>query len=163
MLVICFISQCKKRSKHELFVFPPKKTLIWEGIVWLANHVAVWRQSKVLIDNFLDSFSGMKFFKPSVCLTNQKPLAFVSIWQTNQINIALFLHWFVVSAFFTRFHFQVIRKLLHTKLGNLLLFPLFSAPGAYFLSMLNWGRVERCISRYRSTNSETCLFIYLFI
>ena len=27
MLVICFISQWMKRSKHGLFVFPPKKTL----------------------------------------------------------------------------------------------------------------------------------------
>ena len=25
-------------------------------------------------------FSGMKFFHQSVCLTNQKPCAFVSIW-----------------------------------------------------------------------------------
>ena len=28
MFVICFISQWMKRSKHGLFVFPPKKTLI---------------------------------------------------------------------------------------------------------------------------------------
>ena len=27
--VICFISWWMKRSKHGLFVFPPKKTLIW--------------------------------------------------------------------------------------------------------------------------------------
>ena len=29
MYVICFISQWIKRSRHSLFVFPPKKTLIW--------------------------------------------------------------------------------------------------------------------------------------
>ena len=29
MFVICFISQWMKRTKHGLFVFPPKKTLIW--------------------------------------------------------------------------------------------------------------------------------------
>ena len=30
MFVICFISQWMKRSKHGLFVFPPKKILIWK-------------------------------------------------------------------------------------------------------------------------------------
>ena len=34
----------------RLFVFPPKKTLIWKGIVRLANCVTVWRQSEVSID-----------------------------------------------------------------------------------------------------------------
>ena len=29
VFVICFIGQWMKRSKHGLFVFPPKKTLIW--------------------------------------------------------------------------------------------------------------------------------------
>ena len=29
VFVICFISQWMKRSKHDLYVFPPKKTLIW--------------------------------------------------------------------------------------------------------------------------------------
>ena len=29
VFVICFISQWMKGSKHGLFVFPPKKTLIW--------------------------------------------------------------------------------------------------------------------------------------
>ena len=29
VFVICFISQWMERSKHGLFVFPPKKTLIW--------------------------------------------------------------------------------------------------------------------------------------
>ena len=27
---VCFISQWMKRLKHGLFVFPPKKTLIWK-------------------------------------------------------------------------------------------------------------------------------------
>ena len=29
VIVVCFISQRMKRSKHGFFVFPPKKTLIW--------------------------------------------------------------------------------------------------------------------------------------
>ena len=45
----------------------------------MANCVAVLRQSKVSIDFLnLKSSSGMKFFHPSVRLTNQKPRAFVN-------------------------------------------------------------------------------------
>ena len=36
-------------------------------------------------------FSGMKFFHPSVRLTNQKPRAFVSVRQTNQIALFPFV------------------------------------------------------------------------
>ena len=42
VVVICFISQWMKRSKHRLFVFPPRKPASYgEGIVRLANRVAV--------------------------------------------------------------------------------------------------------------------------
>ena len=54
-------------------------------------------------------FSGMKFFQPSVRLTNQNPLAFVSVGQTNQIALFPF---FVFSVLFERFHLKVIRKSL---------------------------------------------------
>ena len=43
----------------------------------LAPHVAVWRQSEVSIDS--KKFLGMKFFHPSVRLTNQNPRMFVSV------------------------------------------------------------------------------------
>ena len=36
-------------------------------------------------------FSGMKFFQPSVRLINQKPRAFVSVRQTNQIALFPFV------------------------------------------------------------------------
>ena len=52
-------------------------------------------------------FSGLKFFHPSVHLTNQKPRVFVSVRQTNQIRS------FVVSVLFARLHFKVIRKSLN--------------------------------------------------
>ena len=46
-----FSQSMDEKIKYGLFVFPPKKTLIWRtGIVRLANRVAVWRQSKVSID-----------------------------------------------------------------------------------------------------------------
>ena len=48
-----------------------------EGIVRLANCVAVWRQSEVRLIS--RKFSFMKFFQPSVRLTNQKQRGFVSV------------------------------------------------------------------------------------
>ena len=52
--------------------------------------------------------SGIKFFHPSVRLTNQKPRAFVSV---QYINLALFpFDSFVVSVLLARFHFKVVRK-----------------------------------------------------
>ena len=77
---ICFISQWMKRPKHSLFVFPPKKTLIWRRYCSIG-------QSCCSIGSFLESSSGMKFFHPSVRLTNQKPRAFVSVRYTNQIAL----------------------------------------------------------------------------
>ena len=85
-----------KRSKHGLFVFPPKKTLIWKSIVRLANRVNVAYDvkakyrliSKKFSGNLVPRprsfwgqgwFSGIKFFHPSVRLTNQKPRAFISV------------------------------------------------------------------------------------
>ena len=51
-------------------------------------------------------FSGMKFFHPSIRLTNQKPCAFVSVHQS------LFFHLIVVSVLFAHFYFKVKQKLL---------------------------------------------------
>ena len=48
-------------------------------------------------------FSGMKFFQPSVRLTNQKPRAFVSVRQTNQIAVFPFVRCF---CFVRAFSFQ---------------------------------------------------------
>ena len=79
---------------NGLFVFPPKKTLIWR------RHCSIGQSccssmSKQSIDLFLESSSGMKFFQPTLCLTNQKPRAFVS--STSQSNRSFP---FVVSVLF---------------------------------------------------------------
>ena len=74
VFVICFISQWMKRTKHGLFAFPPKKTLIWR------RHCSIDQSCcSMTSKRFLESSSGMKFFQPSVRLTNQKPGAFVSV------------------------------------------------------------------------------------
>ena len=61
VFAICFISQWMKRSKHALFVFPPKKTLIWR------RHCSIGQSccsmtSKRSIDWFLESSWAWCFF-----------------------------------------------------------------------------------------------------
>ena len=48
-------------------------------------------RSKQSIDWFPERSSGMKFFQPSIRLTNQKPRAFVSVHQTNKIILLPFI------------------------------------------------------------------------
>ena len=53
-------------------------------------------------------FLGMKFFHPSVRLTNQKPRAFVSVRQTNQIAVFSFVCCFcLVRAFSFQGHTKI--------------------------------------------------------
>ena len=64
-----------KRSKHGLFVFSPKKTLIMEKALfdWL---IALQYDVKANYRLFSRKFSGMKFFftRPSVCLKGHSQL-----------------------------------------------------------------------------------------
>ena len=59
---------------------------------------------------FSRKFSGMKFFHPSVRLTNKKPHAFDLF--NKQITL-LYFHSFVVSVLFAHFHFKVKWKSLY--------------------------------------------------
>ena len=104
MFVICFISQWMERTKHGLFVFPPKKTLIWR------RHCSIDQSCcSMTSKQFLESSSGMKFVYPSVRLANQKPGAFVSVRYTNQIALCPFVCCF---CFVRAFSFQG-----HTKIA----------------------------------------------
>ena len=76
MFVICFISQWMKRSKHGLFVFPPKKTLEKALFDW---PIVLQYDVKAKYRLISRKFSSMKFFHPSVRLTNQKTCALVSV------------------------------------------------------------------------------------
>ena len=55
-------------------------------------------------------FSGMKFFHPSVRLTNQKPGTV--LYPFDKPIKSLYFRAFVVSVLFAPFHFKVIRKSL---------------------------------------------------
>ena len=59
---------------------------------------------------FSKKFLGMKFFHPSIRLTNQKPRAFDLF---NKRIKSLYFHSFVVSVLFPHFHFKIIRKSLY--------------------------------------------------
>ena len=83
--VICFINQWMKRSKHGLFVFSPNKNPNMEKALF--NWPIVLQcDVKAKYRSISKKFSGMKFFHPSVRLTNQQPRAFVirSIKQSNR-------------------------------------------------------------------------------
>ena len=54
-------------------------------------------------------FSGVKFFHPSVRLTNRKPRA---LYLFDKPIKSLYFRSFVVSVLLARFHFKVIRKSL---------------------------------------------------
>ena len=95
--VICFISRWMKRSKHGLFVFPPKKTLIWR------RHCSIG-QSLLQYDVKAKSHARLYPFDKPV-----KSLYFCS---------------FVVSPLFARFHFKVMRKSLWHSIITLSLSPL---------------------------------------
>ena len=80
MFVTCFIRQWMERTKHGLYVFPPKKTLIWR------RHCSIDQSCcSMTSKQILESSSGMKFVYPSVRLANQKLGAFVSV-RYNQSN-----------------------------------------------------------------------------
>ena len=82
MFILCFISQWMKKSKHGLFVFPPKKTLIWR------RHPSIGQwccsmTSKRSIDWFLESSRAWEVFSPERSL-NQSKATSVCICSTNQ-------------------------------------------------------------------------------
>ena len=68
--------------------FPAKENLNMEKALfdW---PIVLQYDVKAKFDWFLESSSGMTSFQPSVRLTNQNPLAFVFVRQTNQITLFL--------------------------------------------------------------------------
>ena len=82
VFIICFISQWMKRSKYGLFVFPPKKTLIWRG----HPSIGQWccsMTSKQSVDWFLESSRAWQVFSPERSL-NQSKATSVCIRSTDQ-------------------------------------------------------------------------------
>ena len=114
MFVICFISQWMERTKHGLYVFPPKKTLIWR------RHCSIDQSCcSMTSKQSLESSPGMKFVYPSVRVANQNPGAFVSVRYTNQIALFPFVCCFcLVRAFSFQGHTKIAPSPVHTKTPN---------------------------------------------
>ena len=90
-----------KRSKHGLFAFPPKKTLIWR------THCSIGQSCRGMtsnrsIDWFLESSQAWSFFTERSL--NQPKATLVCIRSINQSNRSISL--VVVSVFFRPFSFQ---------------------------------------------------------
>ena len=103
------------RSKHGLFVFPLKKTLIWR------RHCSIGQSwcsmtSKRRIVWFLESSSVMKFFHPSVRLPTK---SHARLYPFDESIKSLYFCSFVVSVLFLCFHFKVTRKKLCENLTHL--------------------------------------------
>ena len=108
MFVIFFYQPMDEKIKTWTLRFPAKenpnmeKALFDWPIVLQYDVKAKYR----LISR---KFSGMKFFHPSVRLTNQKP----RVYPFDQPMKWVYSRSFVVSVLFARFHFKVIRKSLY--------------------------------------------------
>ena len=87
MFVNCFISQWSKRSKHGLFIFWPKKTLIWRSIVFYWP-IVIQYDFKAKYWLISRKFSGMKFFSPKRLLNKSKAMR-VCIHLINQSNCSI--------------------------------------------------------------------------
>ena len=103
MFVVCFISQWMKGSKHGLFVYPPKKTLISR------RHCSIGQlccsiTSKRSVDWFLESSSGMKFFSAERSLNQPKAtrICIRSIDQSNHSISVRLLFLFCSRVFISR-------------------------------------------------------------
>ena len=99
---LLFVFWANERSKHGLFVFPPKKTLIWR------RHCLPWPivlQYDVKAKFRLNTrrFSGWLFFFSSERSLNQPKAT----------HICIYIRSVVISALFARFHFKIIRKLFY--------------------------------------------------
>ena len=84
-----------KRSKHDFFVFPPKKTLVWRRHCWIGQSCCSMTSERRL-DWFLESRRAWSF--PTQAF--------------DKLIKSFYFRSFVVSVLFARFHYKVIRKSL---------------------------------------------------
>ena len=95
MFVICFISRWMKRSKHGLFIFLPKKTLIWR------RHCSIDQSSC----SMTSKRSTRAFAKPTKNRERLYPL--------DKPIKSFYFRSFFVSVRLARFHFKVLQKSLY--------------------------------------------------
>ena len=84
-----FYQPMNRNIKHGLFVFPPKKPLIWRRRCSIGQS-SYSMTSKGSIDWFLESSRAKKLFQPSILLTTQKPSTRVFIRAMNWSNRSIY-------------------------------------------------------------------------
>ena len=93
-------------SKHGLFVFPPKKTVVWRRSCSIGQSCCSVT-SKQSIGWFLESSLAWSFFTQPFAYPTK---SHARLCPFDQPIISLYFGSFVVSVLFVRFHFKVIRK-----------------------------------------------------
>ena len=86
-----------------------RKLWYWEGIVRLANRIAVWSQSEVSV-KFQKGFRHEVFFTRAFV---QPAKSYPRLYPFNKPIKSLYFRSFVVSFFFARFPFKDMRKSLY--------------------------------------------------
>ena len=121
-----FISQWMKRSKHGLFVFPPKKTLIWRRHCSIGQSCCIMT-SKRSIAWILESSKAWSFFLPERSLKQPKAtrVCFRLINQSNRSIPVGLLFLFSLRVFMSRSYENSLRKHL------------------FLLALRRWGRFAR--------------------
>ena len=105
-----FYQPMNRNIKHGLFVFPPKKPLIWRRRCSIGQS-SYSMTSIGSIDWFLESSRAKKLFQPSILLTTQKPSTRVFIRAMNWSNRSIYVH--LLFLFCSRvFHSKFMQKSL---------------------------------------------------
>ena len=99
-----------EKIKTWTFGFPAKENLNMEKTLF-DRPIVLQYDVKTKYRLTSRKFLGITFYHPSVCLTNQKPRAFVSAFDKSIKS--LYFRSFVVSVLFVRFHFEDIRKSIY--------------------------------------------------
>ena len=88
--LLLFYKPMDEKIKTWTLRFPAKENPNM-GKVWFDWPIVLQYNVKAKYRLISRSSWGMKFFQPSVRLTNQKPLAFVFVRQTNQVALFPFV------------------------------------------------------------------------
>ena len=143
-----------KRSKHGLFVFPPKKTLIWRRHCSISWPIVLQYDIKAISR----MFSGMKFFRRSVRLTNQSYARLYPFNNQSNRSISvclLFLFCKVIRKLLYKYGNSRLRTLktipcssVHTRLGQISppQMKIYHLPGQLFLRLLNTSLKHKLVT-----------------
>ena len=149
-----------KGTKHGLVIFPPKKTLIWR------RHCSIDQSCcSMTSKRFLESSSGMKFFQPSVLLTNQRCVCIRSINQSNRFISARLLFLFCSRVFISRSYENRSNDQKIVFMWKTSHFPSFSKTSLKDNSVMGYFFINPllCNRKVAPGHNMVCVFFFLFL